>query len=145
MVWPMLSILPGASLNHEEPASTMKSQLQLWRASLLTRSFLPQRKRLGLSCVSGPWEEGSPSSTAFLAHMFGGWCLLMNMILNCFWMGFLLFLPAYRHSPGGIIVLMLKNKRNRFLSLEVSVFHTAVPRKFNRGKCLFLECGIQQH
>jgi len=41
-------------------------------------------------------------------------------------MGFLLFLPAYRHSPGGIIVLMLKNKRNRFLSVEVSVFHTAV-------------------
>lgn len=25
--------------------------------------------------------------------------------LNCFWMGFLLFLPAYMQSPGGIMVM----------------------------------------
>lgn len=25
-------------------------------------------------------------------------------ILSCFWMGFLLFLPAYRQSPGGIMM-----------------------------------------
>lgn len=26
-------------------------------------------------------------------------------LLNCFWMGFLLFLPAYMQSPGGIMIL----------------------------------------
>lgn len=29
----------------------------------------------------------------------------LTALLNCFWMGFLLFLPAYMQSPGGIMIL----------------------------------------
>lgn len=29
----------------------------------------------------------------------------LKVLLNCFWMGFLLFLPAYMQSPGGIMVV----------------------------------------
>lgn len=30
---------------------------------------------------------------------------MKQRLLNCFWMGFLLFLPAYMQSPGGIMIL----------------------------------------
>lgn len=91
-------------LTHEEPASQPTLITEKKIKSLLCQWTIGGREPF-FYLISNPyvWEE--------------------NMILNCFWMGFLLFLPAYRHSPGGIMALTLKNKRNRFLSSEVSVFH----------------------
>lgn len=72
-------------------------------------------------CV--PWgdvNETSPSFTGFLKFTFANENTNTSpfishnqqkkVILYCFWMGFLLFLPAYMHSPGGIIVFGPKKK-----------------------------------